>query len=343
MSIEEKELQIVQATHNWAKSLQNYQSQKVALEQSLRTDLRTNEDSLSKNLNLVDQNLFSQLRKEKQAAEEKSSHLYSSKQERLRKLDEAISNKQNQIDANKRRLSKLQTDMDIYIGKVEKALRDNIDSERKKIAEHDAKVINEVVNSYSYYRSKAADHASGAVVDENMFYAWDRSLGNGLRIASNGAMAAWLLVVATAIIANIISGIDNPIGKVMFNPFILILLGLAIILWVCYMIQYRKASFKFQKDHLSTQSMYESRAQDMRHSVQLWFKERPYYLPQGTSAESYIPMGASNFSYMSVPYSKVNLNDQLNKAIQSCYSYKPTEIGTDFKFELDPSFKSLFY
>lgn len=343
MSIEEKELQIVQATHNWAKSLQDFQSQKAALEKNLKDDLQTNEDSFRKNLSNVDQNLYSQLRKETQASEEESSRLYSSKRERLRKLDDAISSKQNQIDTNKRRLSKLQTDMDTYIGKVEAALRANIDSERRKIAERDARLINEVVSNYSFYRGKAADHASGAVIDEDMIYTWKKSCGNGLRIASNVAMVAWMLVVAIAIIINIISGIDNPIGKVMFNPFILILLGVAIIVWIGYRIQYKRASSKLQKDHQSTQDMFETKKQEMRRSVQQWFKEHPYYLPQGASADSYIPMGASNFSYMVVPYNKVNLNDQLNKAIQSCYSYKPTEIGNDFKFELNPSFKSLFY
>ena len=342
MSIEEKELQIVQATNDWARSLQEFQSKIDELDKRLETDLKANNKSLSDKCLDLDQKLISKLQSEKRSAENDSSLLSSSKEERLRSLDNAISKNRSQIADNNRRLEQLKTDIDTYVGKVEKTLRDNIDAERKKIAEQDSEVINNFVSNYTYYRDKAANYAPKSVINEDMIYNGDNPKGNGLRIASNSIMAGWLLTVVAAILINITSGVDNPIDKVMFNPFTLIFLAVAIIVWFAYLIQYKGAVNKFKTDRQSVQDRYETKAGEWLHDIHKWHQEHPYYLPQGASANSYIPMGASKYSYMVVPYRKVNVNEQLNKAVLCCRSSKPAEIGNDFTFELDPTFKSLF-
>lgn len=343
MSIEKKELQIVQATKEWARSLQEFQSKIDELDKQLEIDLKANNKSLNDKCLDLDQKLFSRLQSEKRSAENDSSRLSSSKEEKLRSLDNAISKNRSQITENDRRLAQFKTDMDTYVGRVEKTLRDNIDAERKKIAEQDSEVINNFVSNYTYYRDKAADYALKQVIDEDMIYTRDNPIGNGLRIASNCMMVGWLLAVVTAILINITSGVDSPIDKVMFNPFTLIFLVVVIIVWFAYLMQYKRAVNKFKTDRQSLQERYETKAGEWLHDIHKWHQEHPYYLPQGASANSYIPMGASKYSYMVVPYRKVNVNEQLNKAVLCCRSSKPAEIGNDFTFELDPAFKSLFY
>lgn len=342
MSIEEKELQIVQATNDWAKSLRDFQSQINELDQQLETDLQANKKSLSAKHLALDQELVSKLQSGRRSAENDSSRLSSSKDERLRSLDNAISNNRSQIADNNHRLTQLKSDIDTYVGRVERTLRDNIDAERRRVAEQDAEVINKKVSNYTYYREHAADYTPQVVVDEDMIYTWDKPSENRLRIASNCMMVVWLLIAVTAILVNITSGVANPIGKVMFNPFIIILLAVVIIVWVAYMVQYKRGITNFKDNRQSVHDMYETKAGEWRQDIHKWFQEHPYYLPQGTSANSYIPMGASKFSYTAVPYRKVNVNEQLNKAVLSCRSSKPAEVGSDFTFELDPTFKSLF-
>lgn len=343
MSIEEKELQIVQATNDWARSLQEFQSKIDELDKRLETDLKANNKSLSDKCLDLDQKLISKLQSEKRSAENDSSLLSSSKEERLRSLDNAISKNKSQIADNNRRLEQLRTDIDTYVGKVEKTLRENINAERERVADYDSKIINGIFHDFSIYSGKAANYAPKSVINEDMIYNGDDPKGNGLRIASNCMMVGWLLTVVAAILINITSGVADPIGKVMLNPFTLIFLAVAIIVWFAYLMQYKGAVNKFKQDRQAMQDKYTAEAQKALLRIRKWYQEHPYYLPKGTSADSYTPFKVVQFPYEIVPYKRVDLNEQLTKAILNSRSYKPTELGSDFKFELDPTFQSLFY